>query len=38
VPRYWCLGTAGRYAIKTVARQLDNAQQQMAAQYRILMG
>lgn len=38
VPRYWCLATAGRYTIKTVARQLDNAQQQMAAQYRILMG
>jgi hypothetical protein len=38
VPRYWCLAAAGRYAIKTVARQLDNAQQQMAAQYRMLMG
>lgn len=38
VPRYWCLAAAGRYTIKTVARQLDNAQQQMAAQYRILMG
>lgn len=36
VPRYWCLSAAGRYTIKTVARQLDNAQQQMAAQYRIL--
>ncbi|MCV7412288.1 hypothetical protein AWC05_16880 [Mycobacterium florentinum] len=36
VPRYWCLAAAGRYTIKTVARQLDNVQQQMAAQYRIL--
>ncbi|OBF46256.1 hypothetical protein A5787_11760 [Mycobacterium sp. 852002-50816_SCH5313054-b] len=38
VPRYWCLAAAGRYTIKTVARQLDSAQQQMAAQYRILTG
>jgi hypothetical protein len=38
VPRYWCLATAGRYTIKTSARQLDNAHQQMAAQYRILTG
>jgi hypothetical protein len=38
VPHYWCLAAAGRYTIKTVARQLDNAQQQMAAQYRILTG
>ncbi len=38
VPRYWCLAAAGRYVIKTVARQLDSAQQQMAAQYRILTG
>lgn len=36
VPRYWCLAAADRYAIKTVARQLDSAQQQMAAQYRML--
>ncbi|HWF28806.1 MAG TPA: hypothetical protein VG327_10595 [Mycobacterium sp.] len=36
VPRYWCLATAGRYAIKAVARQLDSAQQQVAAQYRML--
>jgi hypothetical protein len=27
-----------RYAFKTVARQLGNAQQQLAAQYRILTG
>ncbi|MCV7425125.1 DUF7373 family lipoprotein [Mycobacterium montefiorense] len=38
VPRYWCLAAAGRYTIKTIARQLDNAQQQMAAQYLILTG
>jgi hypothetical protein len=38
VPHYWCLAAAGRYAIKTVARQLDSAHQQMAAQYRILTG
>lgn len=38
VPRYWCLATAGRYTIKAVARQLDNAHQQVAAQYRMLTG
>ncbi|OBK53330.1 hypothetical protein A5655_19565 [Mycobacterium sp. 1081908.1] len=38
VPRYWCLAASGRYTIKTVARQLDNAQRQMAAQYRMLAG
>ena len=38
VPRYWCLAAAGRYTIKTIARQLDNAQQQTAAQYLILTG
>lgn len=38
VPRYWCLASAGRYTIKAVARQLDNAHQQVAAQYRILSG
>lgn len=36
VPHHWCLATAGRYLIKTIARQLDTAQQQLAAQYRIL--
>lgn len=36
VPRYWCLANAGRYAIGAIARQLDNARQQIAAQYRIL--
>ena len=38
VPHHWCLAAAGRYMIKTVARQLDTAQQQIAAQYRILTG
>lgn len=38
VPRYWCLAAAGRYTIKTVARQLESTHQQMAAQYRILAG
>jgi hypothetical protein len=37
-PRYWCLATAGRYAIKAVAHQLDTAHQQIAAQYRMLTG
>jgi hypothetical protein len=36
VPRYWCLAAADRYMIKTVARQLDTAHQQAAAQYRII--
>lgn len=38
VPHHWCLAAAGRYMIKTVARQLDTAHQQAAAQYRILTG
>jgi len=36
VPHHWCLATVGRYLIKTVARQLDTAHQQAAAQYRML--
>jgi hypothetical protein len=36
VPHHWCLAAAGRYLIKTVARQLDTAHQQAAAQYRML--
>ena len=36
VPHHWCVATAGRYMIKTVARQLDTAHQEVAAQYRIL--
>jgi len=38
VPHHWCLAAAGRHMIKTVARQLDTAHQQAAAQYRILTG
>jgi hypothetical protein len=38
VPRYWCLASADRYAIKVIARQLDSAHQQIAAQYRVLTG
>jgi hypothetical protein len=38
VTRYWCIATTDRYAFKTVARQLGNAQQQLAAQYRMLTG
>ncbi|OMC55698.1 hypothetical protein A5747_12060 [Mycobacterium sp. IS-836] len=38
VPHFWCLAAAGRYAIKAVARQLDTAHQQIAAQYRMLTG
>lgn len=37
IPRYWCIATADRFAFKAVARELDNAHQQMAAQYRILV-
>lgn len=38
VPRYWCVASAGRYTIKAIARQLNKAHQQLAAQYRILTG
>lgn len=38
IPKHWCIATAGRYAFKAVARQLDNAHQQMAAQYLMLGG
>jgi hypothetical protein len=34
--RYWCVASVDRYVIKVIARQLDNAHQQLAAQYRIL--
>jgi hypothetical protein len=36
IPHHWCIAAAGRYMIKAVARQLDTAHQQIAAQYRIL--
>jgi hypothetical protein len=38
IPHFWCTATADRYAFRTVARQLGNAQQQLAAQYRMLAG
>jgi hypothetical protein len=38
IPHHWCLAAAGRYMIKTVARQLHTAHQQVAAQYRVLTG
>jgi hypothetical protein len=38
IPHHWCLAAAGRYMIKPVARQLETAHQQVAAQYRVLTG
>jgi hypothetical protein len=38
VPKSWCVAAADRYAFKTTARQLGNAQQQLAAQYKMLVG
>jgi hypothetical protein len=38
VAKFWCTATADLYALKTVARQLANAQQQLTAQYRMLTG
>jgi hypothetical protein len=38
MPRYRCLAAADRYMIKAVARQLETAHQQAAAQYRMLSG
>jgi hypothetical protein len=38
IARYWCVTAVDRYMIKTVARQYDQAQQQLAAQYRMLTG
>lgn len=38
VPKSWCIATTDRYVFKTVARQLGTAQQQLAAQYRMLSG
>lgn len=38
ISHHWCLATAENYMIKTVAGQLDTAHQQLAAQYRILVG
>jgi hypothetical protein len=36
VTRYWCIATVDRYAFKAIAREYDNAAQQLAAQYRVL--
>ena len=38
ISRYWCVTAVDRYMIKSVARQFDQAQQQLAAQYRMLTG
>jgi hypothetical protein len=38
VPKYLCLATFDRYAFKTSARDFTRAQQQLAAQYRMLQG
>jgi hypothetical protein len=38
VARHWCIGTRDRYTFKAVARDLNNAHQQMAAQYLMLGG
>jgi hypothetical protein len=36
IPHHWCVGTYERFTFKAVARQLDNAHQQIAAQYLML--
>ncbi|WP_006242418.1 DUF7373 family lipoprotein [Mycolicibacterium tusciae] len=36
IARHWCVGTNDRYAFTAVARELDNAHQQIAAQYLML--
>jgi hypothetical protein len=36
VPKYQCLATADRYVLKSSARDFTRAQQQLAAQYRML--
>lgn len=38
VQRYLCLTTVDRYVIRSLARDFGRAQQQLAAQYRILAG
>jgi hypothetical protein len=38
VPKYLCLATFDRYAFKSSARDFTRAQQQLAAQYRMLAG
>lgn len=36
IPHHWCTGTNERFTFKAVARELDNAHQQIAAQYLML--
>ena len=36
IPQHWCIATNERFTFKAVARQLDNAHQQIAAQYLML--
>jgi hypothetical protein len=36
IPQHWCIATDGRYTFKTVARELNNAHQQIAAQFLML--
>ena len=36
IPHHWCVATNDRFTFKAVARELDNAHQQMAAQYLML--
>ena len=38
VARHWCVAVEDRYTFKAVARDLNNAHQQMAAQYLMLGG
>lgn len=38
ITRHWCVAAADRFVIKTVAQQLISGQQQVAAQYRMLVG
>jgi len=38
VARHWCVAAVDRFVIKAVAQQLGSAQQQVAAQYRMLAG
>ncbi len=36
IAHHWCIATNERYTFKAVARELDNAHQQIAAQYLML--
>jgi hypothetical protein len=36
ISQHWCIGTYERFTFKAVARELDSAHQQMAAQYLML--